>query len=628
MLEYIRKSAESWGVKVLFGLIIIVFVFWGVGSYQGNKTQVVAYVNERPILFNDFSKAVSQRFRALQEQNPTATSEDLESMQVRQQVLSEMINSELLREEAERLHITAAADEVADQVRAMPYFYNEQGQFDTQLYREILAQQQMTPGQFENEVRLAIMQNKIRQFATLPAEVEDSEVKELFDFSSEQRRIDYLMIAAVDYAAEVSPEDSQVQAYYEENKEAYKLPERLSVAYLEFTPEALAGKVQVPESEIEAVYNANKSAYMSEEQVRARHILLMTPDDATPETQDEIKARLQELAKQVREGADFAELAREHSEDLTKDQGGDLGWVSRGEMVQSFEDVLFSIEPGVVSEPVRTPYGWHIILVEERKEPQQKPLDEVREEIAASLRQGKAADILTDLLDRGLEQVISGISMQEIADSLEIELQKTELLSSSEAKSEMALEDRALEALFAMEQGMITDTPLSTDTGYILAEVLERKPAEYQPLEEVREKVVQAVKDEMAMEKAREHAQELLATIEESGVPKERQDGLKESQPFGRQGFIPELGMNQELAADAFSAKIDQWLAKPYAVGEGYLLARVTETIPPGEELWAQNRERFRELLQQGRSDELFYAYLTNLRQQATIEVVNPDYLR
>lgn len=628
MLEYIRKSAESWGVKVLFGLIIIVFVFWGVGSYQGNQTQVVAYVNERPILFNDFSRAVTQRIRTVQDQNPGMSSEDIDAMQIRQQVLNEMINSELLREEAERLHITAAASEVAGQIRAMPYFYNEQGQFDTDLYRRILAQQQMSPGQFEHEIAQAIMQNKIRQFATLPAEVEAKEVKDLFDYSSEQRSIEYLLVPAADFTETVTPDDSQIQAYYEEHKETYKLPERIALVYMEFTPKALADKAQVPDAEIEAVYNSNKNAYMAEEQVKARHILLMTADDATPEQEDDIKAKLQDLARQAREGADFAELAKEHSDDLTKDQGGDLGWVSRGEMVQDFEDVLFSIEPGKVSEPVRTPYGWHIILVEERKESQLQPLEEVRDKIRDSLKEARAADILTDLLDQGLEQVISGISMQEIADSLELELKKSELLSAQEAKSKLGLEENSIQTLFAMQEGQPTDTPLATSSGYILAEVLEKKPAEYQSLEEVRDTVREAVVAEQAMEKAKTRAEELAASIKDSGLSTEQQTELKESQPFGRQGFIPGLGMNPMLTDAAFAAKKDTWLDKPYAMGNGYLLAKVTAIHPPSEELWNQNKDRFQQLLQQGRSEELFYAYISNLRQQAQIEITNPDYLR
>lgn len=627
MLEAIRRSAESWGVKILFGLIILVFVFWGVGSYQGNKTQVVAYVNERPILEKDFLQALDQEMENVRRRNPTATMEDLQSLQLKPQVLSQMINDELLLEEAARLHVSASADEIAEVVRSYEVFYNEQGDFDPQRYRLLLSRQGMTPAQFEQSLRLQIMLGKLREYASLPAEVDEREARDIFDYSSEMRTIDYLLVDAGEFSASSTPTEEQIEDYYGQHVKEYMLPERMRVNYFAFTPESLAGKVAVSDSEIQAFYNANASSYVDEEQVKARHILFMVPDGASEEEDAKVRARAEDVIRQVKEGASFATLAKELSEDLTKDEGGDLGWVSRGEMVDTFEEALFTTAPGELSEPVRTPFGWHVILVEERKDAQQKPLEAVRQEIRDELALAKAADTVTDLLDRALEQIIGGVSMEEIASSLDISLHKSELLSKRELKAELRLEDKALDDLFAMQDGEVTDTPLAMDTGYLLAEAVERKPAELQPLKDVREQVVEAVTRSLALDKAKERAEELAASLVKDGLPPDMEKDMLLSEAFGRQGFIQGLGLQPELANAAFAAPKGTWLDKPFPLADGYVLARVASIVPPTEEQWLQSKDQLLDMMRQGRKNELFGAYLTNLRKQASVEIVNPRLL-
>ncbi len=628
MLESIRRSAESWGVKILFGLIILVFVFWGVGSYQGNKAQVIATVNERPILIQDFVQTLNRTMDDIRRRNPTASSEDLKALGIKPQILSQMINDELLREEAARLHITASPLEIAQQIRSYQVFYNEEGAFDSSRYRTILASQNMSPAQFEESIRAGIITQKLRQFVTLPAVVDDQEAKDLFRYSGEQRSIDYVYVKAETYTASITPSQEQIEAFYEKNKDAYKLPVRLELAYLDFSPDALVSKVSVSPEEIEAYYQANKNGYVEPEKVHGRHILIRVPDNAAPAEDEAAKAKIVEIIEKVNNGAEFAALAKELSDDPTRDQGGDLGWVERGEMVDSFEEQLFNTAPGKLSEPVRTPFGWHVILVEERKDAVQQPLDAVRDEIRKLIAVSKAADTLTDSLDQALEQVIGGESMEKVAASLSLELKKTDLISMRQAGKQLALDDASLERLFSMQQGVVTDTPLATDKGYMLAEVLSVKPEEYQPLDAVRDKVVLAVTNQIAMEKAKKQAEDLAKATQNGGLPADAAAGLKSSEPFGRQGFIQGLGQNPELAEAVFSSVQGDWLPQPYEMGEGYIVAKVAGITPPPDAQWESDKAQWFSFLQQGRENELYKAYIDNLRQQAKIEIVSPDLLQ
>jgi peptidyl-prolyl cis-trans isomerase D len=626
MLEAIRRSAESWGVKILFGLIIIVFVFWGVGSYQGNRTQVVAMVNERPILVGNFSQSVSRAMEQFREQNPTVTPEDLKALGFKEQVLWQLITDELLLEEAERMRIAASPAEIAAQIRSFPAFSAEQG-FDKERYRDILASQGMTPTQFEQQIRSSIVQSKLRYYATLPAQVNEAQAHDLFSYAWEQRSIDYLLIEADNFAETVEVSEEDIAAFYEENKERFKLPVRMQLAYLAFTPEALSGQVQVSDAEIKAYYDTNKATYSEDKKVRASHIYIGVNDDAPADVEAAAKARIEELMEQARQGASFAELAKEHSQDPSAEQGGDLGWIGRGEMVEPFEEAVYNTAPGEISGPVRSPFGWHAVMVREVREARQKPLEEVQDEIRQLLARDKAADTLTDLLDQGLELAISGMSLDAVAKDLGLQLEKTDLLSRDQGTSLLGLSDQSLETLFAMQAGEVTDMPLATNKGYIIAEITDRRPAEYEPLEAVRQSVIESIRRDKALELARAEAEELLVTIAKDGLTPELEGELKSSDLFDRRGMVPELGMNPELNQAVFSAKPDQWLDKPFAFGDGYVLARLKAVEQPSEERWNTEKNDWLSFLQQGIRNELYQAYVENLKEKAKIEVVSPEYL-
>lgn len=627
MLDVIRNSAESWGVKLLFGLIIIVFVFWGVGSYQGSKTQVVAKVNDRPILSQDFAMALENALNEVRRTNPSVTPEELKSMGFRQQVLMSLITEELLREEAARLGISATPAEVAEQIRNIPAFQNEQGVFDKKIYRALLAGNRLTAAQFERDMQRTVLRARLQEYAALPAAMNEREAHGYFSYFGEKRSLEFLAVSAEDFPAAAAPSDEEIAAAYEQNKDTYQLPDRLRLAYLAFTPEALADKVEVTPAEIQTYYDANSSTFITEEQVRGRHILLQSPEAPDSPADQAVKAELETLIERIKAGESFAELATALSQDFTKDKGGDLGWVSRGIMVEEFEEALFSTKVGELSAPVRTPFGWHVILVEERRDAAQQPLDEVRETVRKTLAADKAADILTDQLDQALEQVISGMGMEQIATDLGLPLVRTELQSLDELRAALGLTPQAQQSLALLQAGEPTESPLPTDKGFVLAEVLERQPAMYQPLEEVRDKVIQALQEAQALERAKTRAAELAALAAQDKLPAEELAKLQTSSLFSRQGFIPELGFYPDLAVRAYQADKGQWLAEPYFIGTGYVLARVAAVEPPAENLWEQERAQWMDSLAQARRTELFNAFLDNLRNKATITLESPELL-
>lgn len=630
MLDAIRQSASSWGVKILFGIIILVFMFWGVGSFTGSKTQVVATVNERPILVQTFQRAQERAVENMRQRNPEVSQEELRAMGLSRQVLESLVAEELLAEKASKLGVTVSDVELRQKINQLPYFQNESGQFDPDLYRRILSSQHIPIAEFEEDMRRSIVSEKLQGYVTYPAQASEDEARELFEYSREKRTLQYLMVEDNAYAEQVNATDEEIAAFYEEHKEDFSVPVRLSFSYLPFTPTALASKVDVPEEYLREEYEARKDQYMQPERVKARHILIEVEEGASEPAVEQAKREIETARMRIVEvGEDFATVAMEVSEGPSSVSGGDLGWFTRGQMVGAFEDVAFSLEPGTVSEPVRTPFGYHIILVEEREDEHVTPFEDAKDDLKLAIAQDRATDLISNLLDVALEQIYAGQSLESVASDLNMELRSTdEPQTRDEAQMLLALENEAVERLFSMEEGQETDTPLESADGYILASVEKRLPPDYQPLDEVREVIVSRIKRNKAEEMAKTEAERLAEQVQESGVPAELADELQISNPFDRQGLIEGLGMNQELTQQAFAAEQGEWLPGAWALKDGYIVANLYGITPPTDEQWATEKAMWMDFIGESKKEELFRAFLNDLQEKAEVLVYQPELLK
>ncbi|MFW5734943.1 MAG: SurA N-terminal domain-containing protein [Oceanidesulfovibrio sp.] len=629
MLDAIRQSASSWGVKILFGIIILVFVFWGVGSFTGSKTQVIATVNERPILVQTFHRAQQRAVENMQQRNPEMSMEELKAMGLNRQVLESLVAEELMAEKAAALGITVSDVELRQKINELPYFQNESGQFDPDLYRRILGSQQIPIAEFEEDMRRSIVSEKLEGYVTYPAQASADEARELFEYSREKRTLQYLMVDAARLMDQVNATKEEIASFYEEHKEDFSVPLRLSFTYLPFTASSLASKVDVPDDYLREEYEARKDEFLQPERVEARHILIEVEDDADEAAVEQAKREIETARMRIVDaGEDFATVAMEVSEGPSSVSGGDLGWFSRGQMVPSFEEVAFSLEPGAVSEPVRTPFGYHIILVEEREDEQTTPFEEIKDDLRQGIAEDRAADLISNLLDVALEQVYAGQSLESVASDLNLELQSTQAPQTrDETQMLLALEDEAVDRLFSMEEGQVTDTPLESTEGYVLATVQERLPPDYKPLEEVREAIVERIKQDKVKKLAKARAEELAAQVQESGVPADKTDDLLTTNSFDRQGLIEGLGMNQELTQKAFAAEQGDWLPGAWAVQDGYIVANLHEVIPATDAQWATEKSMWMDFISESKKEELFRAFLSDMQEKAEILVYQPKLL-
>ena len=630
MLDGMRRNASSWIIKVLFAVIIIVFIFaFGMGGFQGDRAQVLAYVNEQPIMIRDFERVYERRVRALRDQNPNVSYEDLAKARFKRQVFDTMVNTNLLLNEAHRLGLDVSQAELIGYIRDVPVFQNEQNQFDKGRYEAVLTNQRMSPGDYESEVARSILLDKLRSSLDLAVVSTEAEAHDLFTYAKEQVVVDYMLYAWKDFVDAVHPSDEEVAAWYESNKERFRRPPMAEFALLPVTPATLAKPAEITDDEAAVYYEAHKDEFMQPAQAKARHILIKVDQNASADLVEKARKEILDIRARALKGESFADLAREYSQGPSSVKGGDLGWFPRGAMVGPFDETAFSLPLDTVSAPVRTQFGWHLVLVEERKPGGQGSLEEAMSDIKRSLAEERAATRLQDALDQALEQAATGDPVSRIGQDIGVDVTATGLVSKDQLASRLGLEDEIAGRLFDLTLGQATDTPIAIADGYMLASKTKIEPSVVPPLEDVREQAVGALTREQAMDLAKEKAASVLTELHDPATAvsaaKLLTPGLESSEPIGRRGFIPGLGMNPTLVEASFATPQGQWLEEAYPVTDGYVLARPAKRIEPTDAEWQSEKEFWVSNLRRSQEDALFQAYLTELRDRAEFRLVTPQ---
>lgn len=630
MLEIMRENAQSWIIKILFAIIILAFVLtFGLGGFNDKGDPIVAYVDDDPISRVEFETKLA-RFVENLRQNKNLTPAQLESPELKQMVLNDMISRRLLLREAGKLGITISNEEVYKAISSMPAFWNKDKRFDKERYTALLRRSRTTPEQFEADFRQNLLQGKLQRFVTKTAQGTPEQGRAIYNWLREQARIKYLIINPEDFLEKAEVTDEAVAKFYQDNLDKFQKPATAKFEYIAFTPRELAAAQPVSEEELKAYYEAHKESYKQKEQVKARHILIALAPTATPAEVEQGLERIKKVLAQAKKGKDFAELAMEYSEGPSAATGGELGWFGHGAMVQPFEEAAFAMKKGAISEPVRTDFGWHIIKVEDRKESRQQDFDEVKNRLRDTIAEDKAADKVSDLLDESMDRLFSGMTLKEIAKELKLDVSTTPMVSAQQVQQVFGMTAEAAEVLFAAPLAEKPKTPLAIEGGYVLAEKLKDEPSAPIPMETVKDSIRKSLRAQEAADLARKQAEDILARLtgEEAIPTMERyKSSIKTSEAFRRQGPIPALGQNQQLIAATFKAEEKSWLPEVYRTQAGFIVASLAERIAAPADEWEKERDAWIKTATDRYSQEMFQAYLEALRAEASIEIVRPDLL-
>ena len=620
MLDFLRQRAGSWMVKVLLGAIILVFIFWGVGTFRARQANLLAKVNGEPITLTEFQAAYAQRLRQLQNFFGRNLSEDfLRQLNLPAQVLEDLVRKRLIAQVAEEMGVSVAPKELQLTISQMPVFKTG-GRFDPRRYQLVLRELHLTPAEFEDMVRADLLEAKVRHLLTAPVFATENEVKDWFNFENERLKLAYVEIPVSSCLKEVKVSAEEIETYYNKNKEKYRTPLKIALTYYLLPYEELKKELKVSEAEIKEYYETHKEEFTIPEKRKIRHILIAKKPN---ENEEELLKRAQEVRKKIKGPRDFAKVARQFSDDPhSKEKGGELGWLTKDELFESLREVAFSAKEGEIIGPLRTPMGYHILLVEKIKPAKTKPLKEVKEEIEEKLREQKLKSFAWDKANKIYDEIILVGGLEEWAKKNKVSLKKTPLFTPQNPPE--GLSQEVVSAALKLEEGELGPI-LETKEGLIIFKLSTRKEPEIPPLEQVKDKVVADLKREKATKLCGEKAKKLLAQLKESPNPEKvlKEKGLtfKETPFFTRKETVVSGVPAGVLRAARGLALKGKWYEEPVLAGEAYYLVRLVEIKPPDEKEFAQEKDKLRARLTSQKRQEAFSAWYERLRSKAEVKL-------
>jgi peptidyl-prolyl cis-trans isomerase D len=394
MLDRMRRH-RNW-LKWSLGLVCLAFVIFYIPDFLRSTgadaagTDTVAVIEGQPIRADEFRRTYQAQLQSYRSAYGGNMNEQLlKQLGIDQQILQQLVDERAALAEADRLGLKVSDEEVAQRIYSIPAFQENGSFIGTQRYQQLLASQRppLTTSEFEDSVRRSLAVDKLRLSVTDWLSVSDKELEEEYRRKNDKVKLSLVTFNADTFRPDVTASDADIASYFAAHTADFKIPEKRRVKYLLIDVEALRAKINVMPADIERAYNENIDQYTTPEQVRASHILLKTEgkDDAV------VKAKAEDILKQAKGGADFAELAKKYSEDeANAKNGGDLDFFGKGRMVPQFDSVAFTMEPGQISDLVKTDYGYHIIKLTDKKAGATRKLDEVRQQLTDQLASERA----------------------------------------------------------------------------------------------------------------------------------------------------------------------------------------------------------------------------------------------
>ena len=629
MLDRMRRH-RGW-LKWSLGLVAVTMVIFFIPQDYLRPTttvgaapsETIAEVEGRSLTAGDFQQRYLQQIQQYRNQfGGSINAQLLRQLGVDQQVLTQMIDEQVALIEADRHGIRVSDEELAQQIFAIPAF-QENGRFiGEQRYEQLLQSQNppLTKSQFEESLRRSLVLDKLRSAITSWIAVSDSEVENEFRRRNEKVKVQVVALTADKFRSQVTVTDAEIAPYFESHKADYRVGEQRKVKYLLLDREQARQTVAVPQADIQRYYNDNSQQYTTPERVRASHILLNTggKDEAA------VRKQAEELLAKIKAGADFAELAKKYSEDPgSKEKGGDLDFFPRGQMVPEFEQAAFSLQPGQVSDLVKTQYGFHIIKVVEKQAGSTQTLDQVRAQIQQTLAAQIADRQITDRARQLAEKIKTADDLNKAAAENGLKVEESGFFQRTEPVPGLGSAPQVADAAFQLKDGAASE-PLASTRGPVFITVSGKKDAYTPTLDEVKDRVredlIRSKATELSRQRASAIATQLKGAKDFAAAAKAQGFEAKDSQLVARDSALPDVGVNPEVDKVAFSLPTGG-VSDPIQTNDATVIVRVAERDDVTPDEMKLGRERFRAELLNERRGRFFASFMTKAKEKLKIDV-------
>lgn len=536
-----------------------------------------------------------------------------------------LVQRAILKREADKMHLQVSDEDLRHELETGPFapylFPNGQYIGDDGYINFVQSNFQTSRSDFETKVKSDMELNRLQALITGGVTVSDQAVREAFQKQGTKVKFDYAVISADDVEKTINPNDAQLQAFFKENKARYAnaIPETRKIEYVAFDASNLpGGKPQVTDAEVQAYYNQHRDEYMVKDQVKVRHILIAVPQGADAKTDAAAKAKADDLLKQIKSGGNFADLAKKNSDDPgSKGQGGELGWLDRGQTVPEFDKEAFSLAPGQTSGVIKTKFGYHILQVEDKKTAHERPLSEVKAEIVPVLEQQKAGAAEQNFASQ-LAADAKKDGIDKAAESRGLHVVTTDYLSKDGVIAGLADGSALLTQAFSTAKGAPPATA-STGNGYAVFQVEDVKAAHAPDFAEYKDHILSDYREQQLpsllsaqLNKLDDRAKvlnDLKKAAAEMKIP------IKTSDFVTRDSQVPDLGAMSGPGEVAFTLAKGA-ISGPINAGRvGVVLTVLDKQEPTADEI-TKNFDKTRLQLLSQQQDEVFRVYMGNLMEQ------------
>jgi peptidyl-prolyl cis-trans isomerase D len=622
MLDRMRRH-RGW-LKWTLALVVLTFVafYAPLRNREARLTDAVADVNGSPITTAEFRRVMNRRLQDFQQQGGgSLPPETLRQLGFDRQVLQQLVDQRAMEVEARRRGLTVTDTEVTQAIMHLPIFMQD-GQFvGSDRYRMTLRSLRppFQEKDFEQLIRTELLAEKLQNAVTSWVTVSESEADAEYRKRNEKVKLGVVSFTADQFKNGLTATDADAQALFTKDPSRYKFGERRKIRYLLVDLQSIRASVNPTPQEIEAFYNANLQQFSNPEQVHALHILFKTGDkDAAA-----VKKQAESVLKEAKApGADFAALARKYSEDeASKGSGGDLNFFGRGAMVKPFEDAAFAMSPGQISDLVQTDYGYHIIKVLEKRPAGQRPLAEVKDQIAEQLKWQQAQERATSLASTLEARIKSPADLDAAAREHGLTVKESGFFQRADPIADLGPSPQVASEAFSLKDGEVSKA-IRTGSGSVFIALAGREDARVPKFEEVKEKVRADAVNEKALGLARAKAAEVAAAVKGGATleaaAKSAGKDVRTTELIARNSVIPDLGVSPAVDAVAFSLPANA-TSGVIQTDNGAAIVKVVEKTTVNDAELATARDSLRRELTETRRNRFFSSYMAKAKTTLTI---------
>jgi peptidyl-prolyl cis-trans isomerase D len=610
MLTSIRGKAKSWIVKVLFGFLIVAFAAWGIGDIFATHglNKPVLTVGGMKYTREEFSRDLQRKLRQFQQQGLNINAQQFAALGGVDQILNQATSRMLMTQYADKLHLAVPQNVAIADIQSNPAFRNAAGQFDRDQFLALLGDNGLSEagyvGMVRDEMRLQQLTGPTFAPLTVPPVLEDR----IYAYLNEQRTAEYLVVPDASMTNVQDPDQATIEKFYKDNIAQYQRPEYRAFIALHLKAEDFAKDITIPEDQLKSEFESRKAEFGTPESRAVEQVVV----------QD--KAKAEAIAAAVKGGQSFADAVKA----TTGGAPVDLGEVTKDKLPAAIAEQAFALPADGISEPLQSPFGFHVVHVKSITPGVTKSFDEVKEQLRNELALAQAGDAMVSVVNQLDDKLAGGASVEDAAKDLQLTTQKYEAVD-SEGKNrtgkDLNIIPDILQLAEATEAGQTSLVSTLSDGSYAVVQVTSVTPAEAKPLSEVADQVKQDWLKKARRDAADAKAKEIADKVKSGDLAALGKDlglELKVTEPFTRNQGDPKNGIDETLAQKLFALKLGE--AATGRTGDGAVVARVSGIIPAKPD---ENKDQVAQLskqLTQSMRNDLQAEFLVALGNDIKIE--------